>query len=149
MVEINVPRNGRVLLDSLTLTPEMLRILPKVPISSAALQALLRVLASTAPFDAIFYAETYPDVADGLASGVIADARQHFLEHGYLEGRLGAPPDIDEDFYLSTYPDVAAGIANGGVSSVHDHYVRSGAAEGRSANLADKNAQETWRKLAG
>ena len=139
--------NGRVLLDALLLTPEMLRLLPKVPVPSAALRALLRTLVAEMPFDEGFYAATYPDLAAAKSSGAIDDLRAHFLDHGYLEGRLGAPPEIDEAFYRQMYPDVAAGIDRGEVASARDHYISSGAAEGRFANRRHMQSCRHWQEV--
>ena len=141
--------NGRILLDALMLTPEMLRALPRVPLPSAALRALLRVLVARLPFDEEFYAATYPDLAQAKESGALADLREHFLEHGYLEGRLGAEPDVDDDFYKEMYPDVAAGIERGDIPSASDHYISAGAGEGRFANAAQMQACRQWQEMLG
>jgi hypothetical protein len=139
--------NGRILLDALMLTPEMLRALPRAPVPGPALRALLRVLIARLPFDAAFYAATYPDLAQAKESGAIEDLREHFLEHGYLEGRLGAAPEIDEDFYREMYPDVAAGIARGDIRSASEHYIGAGAGEGRFANAAQMQACRQWQEI--
>jgi hypothetical protein len=141
--------NGKMLLQAMTLSPEMLRALPRVPVPVPALRALLRVLISALPFDEAFYAATYPDLAKARQSGAVADLRTHFLEHGYLEGRLGAKPDVDERFYREAYPDVVLAIAKGEFKSLLDHYIRAGVAEGRFANLADKQACAYWQDLLG
>jgi hypothetical protein len=149
MNELTTLPNGRILLDALMLTPEMLRTLPKVPIPVTALRALLRALISRVPFDENFYATTYPDLAQAREAGAIADLRAHFLEHGYLEGRLGAEPEVEEEFYKEMYPDVAAGIARGEIRSASDHYVRAGAAEGRFANPAQMQVCLRWQEDFG
>ena len=149
MNELAALPNGRVLLDTLMLTPEMLHSLPKVPVPVPALRALLSVLVAQLPFDENFYAATYPDLAQAKQSGSIADLRTHFLEHGYLEGRLGAKPEIDEKFYREMYPDVAIGISRGEMHSAADHYVRAGAAEGRFANPAQMRACRQWQEILG
>jgi hypothetical protein len=149
MDEVSTLPNGRILLDALMLTPEMLRLLPKVPIPAAALRALLQVLIARLPFDEDFYMTTYPDLAQASKAGSIANLRAHFLEHGYLEGRLGAEPEVDEDFYKEMYPDVAAGIARGEILSASDHYIRAGAAEGRFANPVQMQACRQWQEILG
>src|SRR5580765_6492892 len=118
--------NGKALLETLMLTPEMLRSLQKVPVPVAALRALLSLLIAGLPFDEEFYARTYPDLAAARGSGSIADLGKHFREHGYLEGRLGAPPAVDEEFYKETYPDVAMAISSGDIRSALDHYMMAG-----------------------
>jgi len=71
-------------------------------------------------FDAAFYLAAYPDVAQAGADPV-----EHFLAHGWREGR-----DPSRRFsvreYLEAYPDVAAAGMNPFV-----HYLRAGRAEGR------------------
>jgi hypothetical protein len=148
MSEITLP-NGRILLATMMLTPDMLRSLPKVPVPVPALRKLLGVLISALPFDEEFYATAYPDLAKARDSGAIADLRTHFIEHGYFEGRVGADPRIDEEFYRKMYPDVALAIANGDVESGLDHYVRAGAAEGRFANPDDMHTSKQWQQLLG
>ena len=149
MAEPSTLPNGRVLLEALMLTPEMLGSLPKVPVPVPALRALLSLLSSALPFDEEFYARTYPDLAKARDSGSIADLRMHFQQHGYLEGRLGAEPPVDENFYKATYPDVAIGIAGGEMQSALDHYIRAGASEGRFANPADEQARRVWLEILG
>jgi hypothetical protein len=106
-------------------------------------------LISALPFDEEFYASTYPDLAAARDARSIADLRMHFLQHGYLEGRLGAEPDVDENFYKKTYPDVAIAISRGEVRSAVDHYVKAGAAEGRAANPMDLQARRIWLEILG
>jgi hypothetical protein len=149
MAEASIPPNGRVLLDALMITPEMMRSLPKVPVPVRALRALLSILVATLPFDEEFYATTYPDLAKARDAGSIADLRMHFLEHGYLEGRLGAKPQVDEDFYRETYPDVAKAIASRKMRSALEHYVTAGASEGRVANPGDLQARRVWLDILG
>ena len=141
--------NGRILLATLTLTPDMLRALPKVPVPVPALRKLLGVVVAASPFDEDFYATAYPDLAKARDSGAIKDLRTHFVEHGYFEGRLGSKPHVDDKFYLRMYPDVALAIANGEVESAYDHYMRAGAAEGRFASRADMQVCKHWEQLLG
>ena len=141
--------NGRMLLATMMLTPDMLRSLPKVPVSVPALRKLLGVLVSALPFDEDFYATAYPDLAKARDSGAIADLRTHFVEHGYFEGRLGTKPYVDDAFYKRMYPDIALAIANGKIDSALDHYIRTGAAEGRFASPADMQACKHWEQLLG
>src|SRR5260370_31570603 len=125
--------NGRILLRALGITPGMLRSLAKMPISGLALHALVKTLIATLPFDEEFYAAIYPDLAAARDCGSIADLRTHFVDHGYWEGRLGAPPQIDDAFYRESYPDVAAPIDRGEFTSPLDHFIKAGAPAGRFA----------------
>lgn len=132
------------LLQALRINRERLASRSKIAIDARMLRALLQSLAESLPFSEEFYLETYPDVADAYAAGKIPDLRQHFVDSGYLEGRLGSAPEVDEAFYSATYRDVAQVIARGDVSSGLEHYLRSGASEGRLPNAASKPAVENW-----
>jgi hypothetical protein len=146
--ELALP-NGRTLMQMLALNPEMLRVLARVPVPVLALRALIGALVSREPFDPAFYAETYPDLAAASESGAIADLRTHFLQFGYIEGRIGARPEVDEEFYKREYPDVGEAIDAGRIASAYDHYVKAGSAEGRFANSMQKDTHQTWRTLLG
>jgi hypothetical protein len=74
-----------------------------------------------AEFDVQFYAEANPDVA---RSG--ADLLEHFLAHGWREGR-DPSPDFSVRDYLHDHPD----IARAGVNPFA-HYVAAGRSEGRA-----------------
>ncbi|WP_332362786.1 MULTISPECIES: hypothetical protein [Asaia] len=70
-------------------------------------------------FDAAWYLETYPDVS---ACGI--DPVEHFMTHGYLEGR-----DPNGSFsvaeYIAANPDIPLTI------NPFLHFIMHGAAEGR------------------
>lgn len=71
-------------------------------------------------FDAAFYLDRYPDVAE---AGV--DAFWHFMNLGWSEGRDPAPWFI-MDVYLSVNPDIRSAGVN-----PFEHYVITGRSEGR------------------
>jgi hypothetical protein len=77
-----------------------------------------------AEFDAAFYLAANPDVAKAGA-----DPLNHFLQHGWREGRDPTRRFSLKD-YLDAYPDVAAAGVNPFV-----HYVGAGRAEGRAMRL--------------
>lgn len=83
------------------------------------------------PVDEAWYVETYPDVSRGISTGSVASAREHFVEDGYFEGRLPAPPDVDEAWYLAQNPDVAEGVSTGRIVSASHHFIHDGYKEGR------------------
>jgi hypothetical protein len=149
MGELSTLPNGRVLLEALMITPDMLRSLPKVPVPVPALRALLSLLISTLPFDEEFYARTYPDLATAKDAGLITDLRMHFQRHGYLEGRLGSEPWVDENFYNEMYPDIALAVSRGEMPSALDHYIAAGAAEGRVPNRTDLQTRRMWLEILG
>jgi SAM-dependent methyltransferase len=58
------------------------------------LRGVLRLFVAAIPFDRDFYLGRYPDLMKASVSGKLLDARQHFVEHGYFEGRCGHPDDF-------------------------------------------------------
>ncbi|MDC0831441.1 hypothetical protein POG22_00235 [Geitlerinema sp. CS-897] len=75
-------------------------------------------------FDATEYLQRNPDVA---AAG--ADAWEHFITFGAMEGRM--PELFDRDFYLSSYGDLQAASEAGTLTSAWEHYRLFGYREGR------------------
>jgi len=131
-------------LQALRINRERLNSKSKVAIDAKLLKTLLRTLVSCAPFSEEFYLETYPDIAEAYAAGQIPSLRQHFLDHGYFEGRVGAPAEVDEEFYTDLYKDVVQGMLRGDVKSATDHYDSSGYAEGRTPSAALKPTIDKW-----
>ncbi len=119
----------------------------RIAIEAPLLRLILARLVATLPFSEPFYRNAYPDLAAAAASGQITDLHHHFIETGYFEGRLGAPPDLDDAFYLAAYPEVAHAIAHGDTASPLDHYLRAGAAEGRVPSAAQAPEIEAWMRL--
>ena len=143
--------NGRLLIESLGFTRDRLTagIKSKVAVPAQLLKELLAIAASTLPFDLDFYLAQYPDIRQAHDAGQIADPRTHFIEQGYLEGRFGSKPDVDEEYYKSTYPDVKAAIASGDVESALDHYLRAGAFEARFPNSESVADSKRWLAILG
>lgn len=83
-----------------------------------------RALSPHPLFDAAYYLETYPDVAESGMSPLV-----HYVLHGWREGR-DPHPLFANDWYLAQYPDVAAW----GEMSALDHYLMHGWREGRQPN---------------
>jgi hypothetical protein len=141
--------NGRFLLESVGLSQERLAVGIKVGIPTQLLKELLRIVASTLPFELDFYLATYPDIREAYKAGRIADPRTHFIEAGYMEGRFGSKPNVDENYYRNTYPDVEAAIAAGELNSALEHYLRGGAFEGRLPNSESVASVERWLAILG
>lgn len=135
------------LLQSLRINRDRLNSKSKIAIDAKLLKTLLQAVVAQAPFSEAFYRETYPDLAEAHAAGLIPDLHQHFVESGYFEGRFGAPPPLDEAYYTSTYRDVGQAVLKGDVESGLEHYLRSGAAEGRLPNEAIRPAVEAWMQV--
>ncbi len=136
-------------LQSLRISRERLNSRSKVAIDTRLLRALLQELAASLPFDPAFYLAQNDDIRAAHAAGQIPDLHRHFIEAGYLEGRFGAPANVDEVFYAKTYKDIGAAIKRGDIASGSDHYVRSGAAEGRIPNEARRAVIERWASILG
>lgn len=92
-------------------------------------------VARSAPVDEKFYISAYPDIAIAIEGGQIESAAQHYVEHGFYEGRLPMKPRIDEERYIVEYPDVGEAIRNGLIPNASDHWERFGRHEGRRAYL--------------
>jgi len=74
---------------------------------------ILKLFVSGVEMDEAWYLEQNPDIARAVKEGTISSARQHFIDDGYLEGRLPFQLELDEDWYLTKYPDVAEGMRKG------------------------------------
>lgn len=118
-----------------------------VAVPAPVLRKLLAALVAAQPFDAAFYLGQYPDLAEAHRAGRITDLHRHFVEVGYLEGRVGSLPEVDEEFYTRVYPDVAQAIARGDVPSATEHFLRAGMAEGRVPAAAQLDAVDGWFKV--
>lgn len=92
---------------------------------------IVKQLLTGTPIDEDWYMTRYEDVAKALRSGEIKSAREHFIEHGYVEGRLPGPITVDEKWYLERYPDVAESVRRGVDASAQAHFDRDGYREGR------------------
>jgi hypothetical protein len=92
---------------------------------------MIRTLLTVVEFDEAYYLSRNPDVADGVRNGSIRSAREHFVDHGYFEGRLPYRIDVDEKWYLETHPDLAESIRDGVYASGQDHFDGPGYPEGR------------------
>ncbi len=132
------------ILHSLRISRERLASRSKVAIDTRLLRALLETLANQQPFDAKFYLEHNPDVEAAHKAGQITDLHKHYVESGFLEGRFGVRPTVDEVFYTAQYKDIAPAIRRGDIASATEHYMRAGAAEGRVPNEATRPSIERW-----
>lgn len=83
-------------------------------------------------FDENTYLQENLDVTEAVTSGFFISGFQHWINHGFLEGRT---PQIafKENFYLDYNPDVARAVANGFFISGLEHYANFGASENRAA----------------
>ena len=132
------------LLQALRINRERLNSKSKVAIDAKLLRGLIQAVVARSPFSESFYLATYPDIAEAHKSGTIPDVHRHYVEAGFFEGRLGAPPPVDEGFYTTYYKDVGQAVTRGDIASGTEHYLRSGAAEGRIPNKQIKPEIDSW-----
>jgi hypothetical protein len=92
---------------------------------------LIRTLLQGIEVDEPWYLAQYPDVAEAIRNGVVASAKEHFLNDGYFEGRMPFLIKVDEAWYLQQNPGVADYIARGEIKSAQQHYIDNGYREGR------------------
>ncbi len=135
------------LLQSLRISREALTTRSKVAIGTQLLRTLLREAIRNMPFDEAAYREANPDLVAGQRAGDIGDLHEHYIQTGYLEGRVATPLAVDEAFYLSTYTDAQDAMRRGDISSAREHYLRQGAAEGRLPSPAYRPMFEKWAAI--
>ncbi|HEY1932517.1 MAG TPA: hypothetical protein VGG99_10935 [Acetobacteraceae bacterium] len=103
----------------------------RVDASYEDFQRLIRTVLAGIDVDEEWYLHTYDDVAQGIGKGLIVSARQHFIDHGYFEGRRPFPISVDERWYLATNSDVADEVRRGTFDSGQGHFDAAGYREGR------------------
>jgi hypothetical protein len=109
----------------------------RVDMTYEDMQKLIRTLLISVEVDEAFYLERNQDVADGIRAGNIRSAREHFVDHGYFEGRLPYRIEVDEEWYLQTHQDVAETVRQGQYESGQAHFDGPGYPEGREPFAAD------------
>lgn len=120
-----------------------------VTIPSALFKLLISDIVSRQAFDEDAYLAANPDVAEAVKRGAIISAREHYISHGYFEGRLPGSPKIDEVWYLSKYPDVAAAVRKGTIKDGGTHYGSAGLREGRVGSAKAQVAKSAWDAVLG
>ena len=135
------------MLQAMRINRDRLNSRSKIAIDAKLLRMLIQSIVVHLPFSAEFYTRTYPDIGEAAAGGKIPDLHRHYVETGFFEGRIGAPPPVDDAFYTTLYKDVALAVQRGDVTSAGDHYVRSGAAEGRLPNAQLKSELDAWMSV--
>jgi hypothetical protein len=103
----------------------------RVSVSYQDFVNILKLFVSGVEVDEAWYLERNPDIAKAVKDGQISSVRQHFINDGYMEGRLPFRLEVDEEWYLTQYPDVADGVRKGVLESAQTHFEDSGYVEGR------------------
>ncbi len=104
----------------------------RVEMSYEDLQKLIKTLLTVVLVDEAYYLANNRDVAEGIALGTIRSAQEHFVNHGYFEGRQPYPLKVDETWYLATHADVAETVRLGEYTSAQAHFDGPGYPEGRA-----------------
>jgi hypothetical protein len=99
-------------------------------------QGLRTLILERGLFDAQFYLEQYPDVAQWTTGDL--DPLAHYIRHGGAEGR-NPSADFDAKFYLATNADVR----NAGLNPLV-HYLQYGEEEGRLVRQVKVPARAPW-----
>jgi hypothetical protein len=81
--------------------------------------------------DEAWYLSHYTDIADAIEKGLVTDARSHFINDGYFEGRMPFPIRVDEAYYLGRNAGVADFVRRGLLESGQQHFDENGYKEGR------------------
>ena len=92
---------------------------------------LIQLLLAGIEVDEAWYLQQNEDVALGIREGKIKSPKQHFLDHGYFEGRAPFQITVDEAWYLANNEDVAEQVRLGTFASGQAHFDQSGYHEGR------------------
>jgi hypothetical protein len=119
-----------------------------VVVSRKLLRFLIRGLLDQAEFDEQQYRKANPDVAEAIRHRDFANGRDHFLNVGYFEGRMGATP-VQETWYLARNPDVAAAKQSGELESGELQYRLAGAKEWREPNPQSAKWVAAWKEVLG
>jgi hypothetical protein len=104
----------------------------RVDMTYQDVQKMIQLLLQAIEVDEAFYLSRNPDVADGIRDGRIGSGREHFINHGYFEGRLPYRIEVDEAWYLEEHADVASTLASGEYTTGQEHFDGPGYPEGRA-----------------
>jgi len=115
-----------------------------VSVNAQTLRVLLQFVALAADFDEAYYLAENPDLAAALESGLITDARLHYVQAGFFEGRRASKLNIDQAWYRKIYPDVDAAIREGVIASPESHFAERGEIEWRAPNEASLPWTRAW-----
>jgi len=103
----------------------------KVDLTYEDLMTVIKKLLMGVPVDDEFYRTSYPDVAEAIDAGVYRNAKHHFVDYGYFEGRRPFEHTVDEAWYVKNNEDVRVGLKDGTILSAAAHFAEHGYEEGR------------------
>lgn len=121
----------------------------QVQIPVTLLNFLLLQMLKETEFNEVQYLKKNPDVAEAVKRRQVRSGREHYLAAGFLEGRRGALPSVDEEWYRKANADVAIAVRKGELASGADHYEMVGAAECRPPAKEYELACFEWKVALG
>jgi hypothetical protein len=95
------------------------------------LASCLRPFLETIRFDEQWYLGTQPDVREAIDSGIVPNAKEHYVRFGFFEHRMPYHIEVEESWYLAEYPDVRTAIERESFESGQAHFDAQGFREGR------------------
>lgn len=134
------------LLRSMGTSREALEDATEVSVPMGLFKFLVQLAVSNGDFNEAGYLRANPDVAEAVRKGEVESAHLHYVGFGYLEGRQGATPEVDERWYLRSYPDVGSAVKAGKLRSATEHFQVIGASEGRSPSVTYEGDAAQWKK---
>jgi hypothetical protein len=116
-----------------------------VVMSHGLFRTMIGIVAKSTGFDPVWYRQEYPDVAEGIGRGDFADELDHFVQFGYMEGRMPCWMAVDEYWYRDAYPDVDDAVIDGRHPDGDHHFNEIGFLEGRVPDAASEDTIVRWR----
>ncbi len=95
------------------------------------LQACLQPVVERIRIDESWYLGRNLDVADAVRQRKFANAREHYVQHGYYENRMPYDIKVDERWYLQQYADIREALQQEIYPSAQAHFYAVGFGEGR------------------
>lgn len=98
--------------------------------------------------EAMCYLNRYADLQQVLGATNVAAAKNHWLEHGYSEGRdyscsATGLSDAEAQCYLNRYADLGAAFGPTNISAAKTHWLEFGEHEGRNKSCSSSSASST------
>ena len=95
------------------------------------LSVILADRLKTVVVDEAWYLRRYPDVVPAIRKGVCSSAADHYVHHGFYEGRLPRQFLVHEEWYLTQHEDVRRAVSGKDFISGQHHFEEIGYREGR------------------
>jgi hypothetical protein len=121
----------------------------EVTIPVSLLNFLLKNALATSEFNLPGYLAANRDIQEAAKKGQVPDAKLHYANFGFFEGRRGATPAVDENWYRRTYADIGQAVRRGDIASGSEHFDMIGAEEFRAPSAGYLADAAEWKKVAG